>query len=165
MRADELRLTEAVRRAMNSTVTTFCVGPVTARPLGKAGVTSVQPDRMRLGALARAVADELPRRQPDLAVAGHTLGVRAACAVVDGVVRDLSPNSMVLLKLLASAPGAVVSRDVMLEALGGDNPHVVEAAVADLRSAVGAKELIVTAVKRGYRLAVDFMPDDPGVRH
>ena len=87
MRADELRLTEAVRRAMNSTVTTFCVGPVTARPLRSAGVTSVQPERMRLGALARAVADELPRRQPDLVVAGHSLGVRATCAVVDGVVR------------------------------------------------------------------------------
>ena len=75
----------------------------------------------------------------------------------------LSPNSLVLLKLLASAPGAVVSRDVMLEALGGDDPHVVEAAVARLRSAIGAKELIATAVKRGYRLAVDFMPDDTGV--
>ena len=165
MRADELRLTEPVRRAMNSTVTTFCVGPITAGPLRKAGVTSVQPDRMRLGALARAVADELPRRQPDLAVAGHTLGVRATCAVVDGVVRDLSPNSMVLLKLLASAPGAVVSRDMMLEALGGDNPQLVEAELARLRSAIGAEELIVTAVERGYRLAVDFMPEDAGVPH
>ena len=165
MRAGELRLAEAVLRAMNSTVTTFCVGPITAGPLRKAGVTSVQPDRMRLGALARAVADELPRRQPDLAVAGHTLGVRATCAIVDGVVRDLSPNSVVLLKQLASAPGAVVSSDVLLEALGGDNPHVVEAAVARLRSALGAKELIVTVIKRGYRLAVDFIPDDAGMPH
>jgi uroporphyrinogen-III synthase len=163
MRADELRLTEAVRRAMSTTVTAFCVGPVTARPLRNANVPSVQPERMRLGALARVVADELPRRQPDLLVAGHTLGVRATCAVVDGVVRDLSPNSLVLLKMLAAAPGAVVSRDVMLEALGGDDPHVVEAAVARLRSAIGAKELIATAVKRGYRLAVDFMPDDAGL--
>jgi uroporphyrinogen-III synthase len=160
MRAEELRLTQAVRRAMTATVTVFCVGPVTARPLCQTGVPSVQPERMRLGALARAVADELPRRQPDLVVAGHTLGVRANCAVVDGVVRDLSPNSLVLLKMLAAAPGAVVSRDVMLEALGGDDPHVVEAAVARLRSAIGAKELIATAVKRGYRLAVDFMPDE-----
>ncbi|UMB67533.1 uroporphyrinogen-III synthase [Mycobacterium paraterrae] len=160
MRADDLRLTEAVRRAMKATVTPFCVGPVTARPLCNAGVPSVQPDRMRLGALARAVADELPRQKPDLVVAGHTLGVRASCAVVDGVVRDLSPNSLVLLKMLAAAPGAVVSRDVMLEALGGDDPHVVEAAVARLRSAIGVKELIATAVKRGYRLAVDFMPDE-----
>jgi uroporphyrinogen-III synthase len=50
----------------------------------------------------------------------------------------------------------------MLESLGGDDPHVVEAAVARLRAAIGAKELIATAVKRGYRLAVDFMPDDTG---
>ncbi len=163
MRADELRLTEAVRRAMSTAVTAFCVGPVTARPLRSAKVPSIQPERMRLGALARSVADELPRRRPDLSVAGHRLGIRATCAVVDGVLRDLSPNSLVLLKLLAAAPGAVVSRDLMLEALGGDDPHVVEAAVARLRTAIGAKELIATAVKRGYRLAVDFMPDDPGL--
>ena len=121
---------------------------------------SVLPERMRLGALARVVADELPRRKPDLAVAGHTLGVHATCAVVDGEVHELSPNSLTLLKLLARVPGAVVSRDVMLEALGGDDPHVVEAAVNRLRSALGAKELIATAVKRGYRLAVEYMPDD-----
>ncbi len=73
-------------------------------------------------------------------MAGHTLGVHAACAVVDGEVRELSPNSLTLLKVLARAPGAVVSRDVLLEALGGEDPHVVEAAVNRLRSALGAKE-------------------------
>ncbi len=160
MRANELRLIDAVTRALTTTVTPFCVGPVTARPLGNAGVRSVVPDRMRLGALARVVADELPRLRPGLVVAGHTLGVRATCAVVDGEVRNLSPNSLILLKLLARAPGTVVSREVMLEALGGDDPHVVEAAVARLRSALGAKELIATSVKRGYRLAVDYLPDD-----
>ncbi|GAA4405345.1 uroporphyrinogen-III synthase [Tsukamurella soli] len=162
MRTDELRLTDSVRCVLDGTVTTFCVGPVTARPLERIGVTSVMPERMRLGALARIIADELPRRSPDLDVAGHTLGMRAACAVVDGEIRDLSPNSLTLLKLLAREPGAVVARDVLLESLGGDDPHVVEAAVARLRSALGAKELIATAVKRGYRLAVDYMPDDPG---
>jgi uroporphyrinogen-III synthase len=160
MRANDLHLTEAVIWVLTTTVTPFCVGPVTARPLEKIGVASVMPERMRLGALARAVADELPRRKPDLAVAGHSLGVHATCAVVDGEVRDLSPNSLTLLKLLARTPGAVVSRDVLLEALGGDDPHIVEAAVARLRTALGAKELIATAVKRGYRLAVDYMPDD-----
>jgi uroporphyrinogen-III synthase len=160
MRSDELRLTESVRRVLTTTVTPFCVGPVTARPLDNIGVPSVLPERMRLGALARVVADELPCRKPDLAVAGHTLGVHAACAVVDGEVRDLSPNSLTLLKVLARVPGAVVSRDVMLDALGGDDPHVVEAAVNRLRSALGARDLIATAVKRGYRLAVEYMPDD-----
>jgi uroporphyrinogen-III synthase len=160
MRAGQLRLGEAVTHALTTTVTPFCVGPVTARPLDNIGVPSVQPERMRLGALARLVADELPCRKPNFSVAGHTLGVHAACAVVDGSVRDLSPNSLTLLKLLARVPGAVVSRDVLLEALGGDDPHVVETAVNRLRSALGAKELIATAVKRGYRLAVDYMPDD-----
>jgi uroporphyrinogen-III synthase len=162
MRANDLHLTEAVTRGLAATVTPFCVGPVTARPLEKIGVTSVTPPRMRLGSLARVVADELPSRKPNLTVAGHTLGVHARCAVVDGEVRDLSPNSLTLLKLLARTPGAVVSRDLLLEALGGDDPHIVEAAMARLRSALGAKELIATAVKRGYRLAVDYMPDDPG---
>jgi uroporphyrinogen-III synthase len=160
MRAQQLRLTDAVTRALTTTVTPFCVGPLTARPLDNAGVPSVRPERMRLGALARIVADELPRRKPDLVVAGHSLGVRATCAVVDGQVRDLSPNSLTLLKMLARVPGAVVSRDLLLEALDGDDPHVVEAAVNRLRSALGAKELIATAVKRGYRLAVEYMPDD-----
>lgn len=162
MRANELRLTEAVTGALRATVTPFCVGPVCARPLANVGVPSVLPERMRLGALVRVVADELPCRNPDLTVAGHRLGVRAACAVVDGEVRDLSPNSLTLLKVLARVPGAVVARDVLLQALGGDDPHVVEAAVNRLRSALGAKELIATAVKRGYRLAVEYMPDDTG---
>jgi uroporphyrinogen-III synthase len=159
MRADELRIAESVTHALTTTVTSFCVGPVTARPLENIGVLSVLPERMRLGSLARVVADELPRRRPDLTVAGHTLGVHATCAVVDGEVRDLSPNSLTLLKLLARVPGAVVSRDRLLEALGGDDPHVVEAAVNRLRSALGAKALVATAVKRGYRLAVEYMPD------
>jgi uroporphyrinogen-III synthase len=159
MRVGDLQLTEAVTRILTTTVTPFCVGPVTARPLEKIGVASVRPERMRLGALARIVADELPRRKPDIVTAGHTLGVHATCAVVDGEVRDLSPNSLTLLKLLARTPGAVVSRDALLEALSGDDPHVVETAVARLRSALGAKELIATAVKRGYRLAVDDMTE------
>lgn len=159
MRAEELQLAETVTRALATTVTPFCVGPVTARPLEEIGLAPVMPDRMRLGALARAVADELPRRKPDLHVARHTLGVHATCAVVDGEVRDLSPNSLTLLKLLARTPGAVVSRKELLDAVGGSDPHIVETAVARLRSALGVKELIATAVKRGYRLAVDYMPD------
>ena len=59
--------------------------------------------------------------------------------------------------------GTALTAALKLEALGGDDPHVVEAAVARLRTAIGAKELIATSVKRGYRLAVDFMPDDTAV--
>ncbi|WP_018180872.1 uroporphyrinogen-III synthase [Jongsikchunia kroppenstedtii] len=159
MRADAMALKDSVHRALTTDVVPFCVGPVTARPLDRIGVESVRPERMRLGALARIVGDELPRLRPDLAVAGHRLGVRAGCAVVDGEVIMLTPNSLVLLKMLARDPGAIVTREVMLETLGAEDPHVIEAAVARLRSSLGVKELVATAVKRGYRLAID----DPGV--
>ncbi len=155
MRAAERRLSEGVSRSLSGPVLPFCVGPVTASPLQRAGIASITPERMRLGALARLVADELPRRRPELPVAGHRLGVRARAAVVDGEIRELSPNSLQLLRVLARTPGSVVSRDDLQDALGVDDPHAVEAAVGRLRAQLGVKELVATVVKRGYRLAVD----------
>jgi hypothetical protein len=52
----------------------------------------------------------------------------------------------------------------MLEALGGDNPQVVEAAVARLRSAIGAKELIATAVNVATDWRWTSCPTTPGCR-
>ncbi len=154
-RAAALGLTEAVHGALRGPVVPYCVGPVTATPLERVGVASVTPERMRLGALARLVEQDLPVRRHDLTVAGHTLGVRARGAVVDGERRELTPTSVVLLRLLARAPGAVVPREELLAALGGDDPHAVEAAVARLRAGLGHKEIVATVVKRGYRLPLD----------
>ncbi|CAM3898087.1 uroporphyrinogen-III synthase [Tsukamurella ocularis] len=154
-RAAELGLDGAVRGALSGRVVPYCVGPVTATPLDRLGIASVTPERMRLGALARLVEQDLPDRRPDLAAAGHRLGLRARGAVVDGEERELTPTSIVLLRLLAREPGAVVSREDLLTALGGDDPHAVEAAVARLRSGLGRKEIVATVVKRGYRLAID----------
>ncbi|WP_225535543.1 uroporphyrinogen-III synthase [Tsukamurella tyrosinosolvens] len=154
-RAAELGLDGAVRGALGGPVVPYCVGPVTATPLDRLGVASVTPERMRLGALARLVEQDLPDRRPDLPVAGHRLGLRARGAVVDGEERELTPTSIVLLRLLSREPGAVVSREDLLAALGGDDPHAVEAAVARLRSGLGHKEIVATVVKRGYRLAID----------
>lgn len=155
-RAADLGLGESLRQALTDRVVVYCVGPVTAAPLDRIGVASVAPDRMRLGALARLVADDLPRRRPDLDVAGHRLGVRAAAAVVDGVHRDVSATGLALLKALAARPGQVRSRDELLALLpaGGDDAHAVEVAIGRLRTALGVRELIGTVVKRGYRLAV-----------
>ncbi|CAM3826833.1 uroporphyrinogen-III synthase [Tsukamurella strandjordii] len=154
-RAGELGVSGSVHAALTGPVTVYCVGPVTATPLQRVGVPSVTPERMRLGALARLVEQDLPTRNPDLPVAGHRLGVRARGAVVDGAERELTPTSITLLRLLAREPGAVVARDEMLAALGGEDPHAVEAAVARLRTGLGHKEIIATVVKRGYRLALD----------
>lgn len=156
LRAGGIGLAGPLREALAETVVVYCVGPVTAAPLVDIGIASVQPDRMRLGALARLVADDLPRRRPKLDVAGHALGVRAGSVVVDGAVVDLSATSLALLKALAERPGEVLSREDLLTVLpaAGDDPHAVEVAIGRLRGALGVRELIATVVKRGYRLAV-----------
>ncbi|NEC29782.1 uroporphyrinogen-III synthase, partial [Streptomyces sp. SID8111] len=54
-------------------------------------------------------------------------------------------------------PGWVVARGDLLRALpgAGRDEHAVETAMARLRAALGAPQLIQTVVKRGYRLALD----------
>lgn len=48
--------------AMRGRVLCACVGPVTAAPLVEHGVPVVQPERQRLGALVKLLAEELPAR-------------------------------------------------------------------------------------------------------
>ncbi|ALG86713.1 bifunctional uroporphyrinogen-III synthetase/response regulator domain protein [Gordonia phthalatica] len=155
-RARELGVDGRLLAALRERTAVYCVGPVTAAPLDAAGVPSAWPERMRLGALARLVAEDLPARTPDLVVAGHRLSLRASSVLVDGEVRDVGSAGRRLLDVLAGDdPGAVVSRSDLLAVLGSDDEHAVETAVARLRAALGHRELIATVVKRGYRLAVD----------
>jgi uroporphyrinogen-III synthase len=133
-----------------------CVGPVTAAPLRAAGVPALEPPRARLGALVKAVTDELPRRARRVRVAGAELELRGHAVLVDGSVRALAPASMATLSALAERPGAVVSRAVLTAALSrGADGHAVDMAVARLRSALGSPRYIETVIKRGYRLRVD----------
>ena len=132
-------------------------GPITAAPLEELGVPTSMPGRARLGALARHVAEELPRRANRIHAAGHELSVRGGCVVVDGSVRQLAPAPMALMRALARQPGRVVSREDLLAALpgGGDDTHAVETGIARLRAGLGTPKAIQTVVKRGYRLALD----------
>ena len=139
--------------ALSRSVLPVAVGPVTAGPLAAAGVTARQPDRARLGALAREVVSCLPQRDPVLAVAGHTLQVRGHAAVLDGRLVDVPRGPMAVLRALARRPGVVVSpADLLAELSSGTDTHAVEMAVNRLRSALG-RPLVQTVVKRGYRLA------------
>lgn len=54
---------EQLIRALGSTVVCACVGPVTAAPLVDAGIDVVEPDRQRLGALIKLLADVVPGRR------------------------------------------------------------------------------------------------------
>jgi uroporphyrinogen-III synthase len=157
MRAKETGVLEGVLHALRSRVPAACVGPITAAPLEELGVPTTMPGRARLGALARHVAEELPRRAGRINAAGHTISVRGACVVVDGTVKQLAPAPMALMRSLARQPGRVVSREDLLAALpgGGDDTHAVETAIARLRAGLGTPKAIQTVVKRGYRLAID----------
>jgi len=158
MRAAEMNIEDRVLTALRTNVHAMCVGPVTARPLVRLGVPTSAPERMRLGALARHITDELPLLQSrKMQVAGHLLEIRGTCVLVDGAVKELSPAGMATIRALANRPGTVVSRTDLLRALpgSGTDTHAVETAVLRLRTALGDKNIVATVVKRGYRLPVD----------
>ncbi|KUI05068.1 bifunctional uroporphyrinogen-III synthetase/response regulator domain protein [Mycolicibacterium acapulense] len=158
LRAKEMGLENQVIAAFRRDVHAMCVGPVTARPLVRLGIPTSAPERMRLGALARHITDELPLLcSRTIRVAGHLLEIRGTCVLVDGVVKPVSPAGMATIRALAHRPGAVVSRADLLRALPGTgtDTHAVETAVLRLRTALGDRNIVSTVVKRGYRLAVE----------
>jgi uroporphyrinogen-III synthase len=158
MRARDMDIEDQVLSALRGSVHAMCVGPVTARPLVRLGVPTSAPERMRLGALARHITDELPLLQSrSVRVAGHLLEIRGTCVLVDGAVKTLPPAGMAIIRALAHRPGVVVSRHDLLRALpgSGTDTHAVDSAVLRLRNALGDREIVSTVVKRGYRLAVD----------
>ncbi len=133
------------------------VGPVTAKPLQDKGVEPIVPERGRLGALVRAlVAHYDEAATAAVATVAGPLQVRRTVALLDGHVLPLSPSSLAVLRLLATAAGDVVSRGEVLAALPGDSrdPHAAEVAIARLRESAGDRRLVQTVVKRGYRLGV-----------
>lgn len=147
---------EAVIDALRTDVLAACVGPVTAAPLRRLGIPVIEPARARLGALARALVDELPHRTPTLRVAGSRITLRSHAAIVDGEVRVLGQTPFAILRALAAARGRVLTRAELLAALPrGCDEHAVEMAVARVRSALGGNQYVQTVVKRGYRLRLD----------
>jgi uroporphyrinogen-III synthase len=153
--ADELGSRDAVVAALGGgRVLPVAVGPVTAGPLEAAGIRALQPERSRLGALAREVVARLPERDPVLRVGDHDVQVRGHAVLVDGRPVELAPGPMAVLRALAARPGTVLSRPELVQGLpGAGDGHAVEMAVTRLRAALGVP-LVETVVKRGYRLKV-----------
>jgi uroporphyrinogen-III synthase len=162
--ASLLRIAEAEGRcapmltALRGQVLAACVGPVTAGPLQRAGVSTVQPVRARLGALVRTVVEELPARRARSVTAGrHVLEMRGHRALVDGRPVELTGRQAGVLWALVDGGGRVLSRHELLRAAWPEesrDEHAVEMTVTRLRSALGpAGSVVETVVKRGYRLA------------
>ncbi|WP_251840852.1 uroporphyrinogen-III synthase [Oceanitalea stevensii] len=153
--AEEQGLGAPVVERFRDGMVAAAVGPVTARPLERRGVTPLQPDRGRLGALVRCLVAHYEHAETvALATVAGPLQIRSRLAVLDGEVLPLSPSSLEVLRVLASRRGEVVTRDELLAALPGAScdPHAAEVAVARLREAAGRRDLVRTVVKRGYRL-------------
>lgn len=160
-RSRDLAIEDGLLDALRGNAHAMCVGPVTAQPLKHKGVPTSSPERMRLGALARHVAQELPLLSSHtVRAAGHVIEIRGTCALVDGSVKSLSGSGMSTLRALARRPGDVVARNALLRVLPGNSsdPHAVDTAVLRLRTALGDKNIVATVVKRGYRLAIDEPP-------
>jgi len=149
---------EALReRAARGRLVMAAVGPVTVAPLRDAGIRAIVAERGRLGSLVRSVVTHYGGgHAPGLDTVAGRLELRSTGAVLAGRHVPLSPTGAAVLEALFDAGGAVVSRAALQGALpgAGRNAHAVEMAVARLREALGAPELIRTVVKRGYRLDV-----------
>jgi uroporphyrinogen-III synthase len=156
--ADEEGRRPALIAALRSDVLAACVGPMTAAPLERCDVPTVQPERARLGALVRTVVEELPRRRTrTVASGGHELRLRGHSVLVDGTAVELTLRQAAVLSALIASEGRVLSRPELLKAAWHDeltDEHAVEMTIARLRSALGpAGRVVQTVVKRGYRLA------------
>lgn len=160
--ADAIGEQERMLEAFRNRVIPLCVGAVTASPLERREVPTVQPGRARIGAMVRELGEVLPARAPSLRVAGHQLQLRGSAVVIDDRLVPLPPAPMALLRTLMRHPGRVVSRAELLRAAPGDatDEHAVEMAVARVRSALMDARCVQTVVKRGYRLAYDPPMDD-----
>lgn len=148
----------ALLQALSGPVLVAAVGPVTAAPLERRGVPTVQPERARLGALVRTVVEQLPARRTRLVDAGgHRLELRGHVVLVDGRPVELTARQTGVLAALVESRGRVLSRPDLLRTAWRDevaDEHAVEMTVARLRTALGPAGVVVqTVVKRGYRLA------------
>lgn len=133
-----------------------CVMIVTAAPLEEARLTTLYPERWRLGALVRLLVDRFGPGAAPVETAAGQLVMRATAAVLDGRVLPLSPTGLEILKALVRADGGVVTRERLAALLpsGSAGSHAVEAAMNRLRDNAGSHEIVRTVVKRGYALGV-----------
>lgn len=142
--------------ALISDVAAAGVGPVTTAPLAAAGITPLQPDRFRLGALIRLVCEHLEARSTRRVTTRHgDVELRGSLAIVAGTPVRLTPTSLSLFRALVAANGAVVSRKELSVALADAcDEHAMEVSLSRLRQSLGVPGLVATVVKRGYRLDV-----------
>ncbi|RAX49365.1 uroporphyrinogen-III synthase [Arthrobacter sp. AQ5-05] len=145
---------DEVLAALQSTVCTVAVGPVTAAPLREVGIEPLVPERHRMGAMIRTLVEHLGTNGSiQCATALGNLSLRGATVHLEGAVRELGESQLRIFKSLVSAGGNVVARPALAALLpAGSSDHALDMAVSRLRRALPDARLISTVLKRGYRL-------------
>ena len=107
--------------AMCGPVVAAAVGPVTAAPLIAAGITPIQPDRYRMGALIRLVCEHLESTRVIRLDTRHgPLALRGSVVDVDDRRVALAPVALMILRALVQARGSVVGRERLASGLPGN---------------------------------------------
>jgi uroporphyrinogen-III synthase len=142
--------------AMTDHVIPAAVGPVTAAPLVAAGLSPIQPDRFRMGALVRLVCEHLETSRAVVETRFGPLSLRGSVVRLGEREVALTPTTLAVFRGLYDARGAVVSRGALVRSLpGARDDRVLEVTLSRLRQTLDAPGLIATVVKRGYRLALE----------
>lgn len=154
--AEDLGRLDELLSVLRTSVVCAAVGPVTAAPLIRAGITPIQPGRYRMGALIRLVCEYLEQHRVDRVQTPYGVVVmRGSQVSVEGRLVQLAPTAALLMRTLLQARGAVVSRTGLKAILpGSPDDHALEVSLSRLRAALGEPGLVATVVKRGYRINV-----------
>ncbi|MGW5054223.1 uroporphyrinogen-III synthase [Actinokineospora sp. NPDC004072] len=159
--ADRMSKLDALLAALGERVLVVAVGAITAAPLLERGIPTTWPDRARIGALVRHLADTMPTRATRVTAGGRELELRGQAVLLDGDLRPITPAPLAVLRALSATPGRVLSRAALAGVLrrhsgreSAVDEHAVETAIGRLRTALGDPGLVETVIKRGYRLAV-----------
>lgn len=154
--AAELGMDGPLVEALRGGVVSAVVGPVTAAPLIDLGVEPLVPERFRMGAMVRQVVEHLVEHgvhrlqttRGELVIHGRTI-------IFDGEAVTLSRGPRAMLGALIAEPGAVLSRERLLDELpDAGTEHALDMAMSRLRAALPDRDLVQTVVRRGYRLNV-----------
>lgn len=154
--AAQLGMDGVMLEAMRSGVVAAAVGPVTAEPLLDLGVNPIVPQRFRMGALIRTVIEHLTLNGVhEVETALGPLVVHGRTVTFGGESVTLARGPRAMLAALMSEPGAVLSRERLLDELPeAESEHALDMAMSRLRAALPDRELVQTVVRRGYRLNV-----------
>lgn len=154
--AAELGMDGPLVEALRGGVVSAAVGPVTAAPLVDLGVDPLVPDRFRMGAMVRQVVEHLVEHGVQrVETARGELVIHGRTVIFEGESVTLSRGPRAMLGALIEEPGAVLSRERLLDELPeAGTEHALDMAMSRLRAALPDRDLVQTVVRRGYRLNV-----------